>query len=272
MLADGLTKLGAHQQLVDQMASGKLCLKFDPTFQAAKKKTVQEREKATREAFGGRAYGSRAARKISAILAASCVVEGADALDTNLTESFESYSTFLLFLDLDDGFLCTILVIFIVAFALGWLLRGWLTRRPLPRPQAVPTRDVEIQSESLLLSDFVAMELKVQMAESMLAQSDADLEDLKRELAGVRRLHRNQAQTITDMKEEMAGLRRVHLSQAQHINVLRGMRVLPDTFFVCPAHGTTVHSSDTCGHVQGRRPRQLTPCRDCVWPLAANLA
>ena len=62
-------------------------LKFDPTFQAAKKKTAQQRKQAARETFGGRLYGSRTARKISAILAASCLTENSEAFDPNFTES-----------------------------------------------------------------------------------------------------------------------------------------------------------------------------------------
>ena len=210
-----------------------------------------------------------------AILAVSCMAEGADPLevDTNLTEVYDHFGTFLLYLDLDEGFFHTILLVFLVGLMAGWFLQGCLTKRSVPaRSTAVLTEDAAIQSESLLLSDYVAMEIQVQMAESMLAQSDAEIEELKDKLAGVRRLHGNQAQTIADLKQEIEGMKRVHCSQNQHIHVLRQMRVLPEEMFFCPARGTALHSSDLCGHVQNRNSRRVAPCQYCTWPTAAEFA
>ncbi|CAE7220782.1 spa [Symbiodinium microadriaticum] len=79
MLADGLTKASSRQMMADMLRTRKICLKYDPNFVAAKKKTVEERAKAAAAAFGDRAYGSRAARQIATVLALSCVAgtEGA---------------------------------------------------------------------------------------------------------------------------------------------------------------------------------------------------
>ena len=100
-----------------------------------------------------------------AILAVSCIAEGADPLkvDTNLTKVYDHFGTFLLYLGLDEGFFHTILLVFLVGLMAGWL-QGCLTKRSVPaRSTAVLTEDAAIQSESLLLSDYVAMELQVQM-------------------------------------------------------------------------------------------------------------
>ena len=74
MLADGLTKIGARQSMVEKLASGKICLHFDPNFLAAKKKTPAERQKAS-----DRAYGSQVARKIAQVLAINSLCTAGDA-------------------------------------------------------------------------------------------------------------------------------------------------------------------------------------------------
>ena len=45
MLADGMTKISARQSMVDRMKSGYIKLTFDENFKAAKKKTVEQRER-----------------------------------------------------------------------------------------------------------------------------------------------------------------------------------------------------------------------------------
>ena len=143
---------------------------------------------------------------------------------------------------------------------------------PEGEPQVAPTRDVEVQSDSLLLSDYVALELQLHMAEATIAQGDRDIQELQQRLAGFRRLHGNQADTIASLKEELEGMRRIHHSQAQHIEALRRFRILPDEIYICPARDTCARSSDTCGHVQAHQTRRISPCRDCVWPTAADVA
>ena len=90
-LADGMTKLSARQAMLDQLASGRLRLKADVDYIAAKKKTKEDREKDSKDAFGGRPhgrYGSAIAEKIATVVAVASCAQGADAAsDPQMDES-----------------------------------------------------------------------------------------------------------------------------------------------------------------------------------------
>ena len=78
MLADGMTKITARQNMYDMLKSGLLCLVQDDSFKASKKKTKTERQTSAAKTFG---YSSSVASRIASVIALDHVSKTAATSD-----------------------------------------------------------------------------------------------------------------------------------------------------------------------------------------------
>ena len=85
MLADGLTKIHARQQMTEMLKSGWLSIVHDESYTAAKKKNKEERQASTANTFG---YTNQVAARISMVVALNHVAE-ATTMDNTQTEGEE---------------------------------------------------------------------------------------------------------------------------------------------------------------------------------------
>eukprot|EP00438_Fugacium_kawagutii_P005098 Skav221528 [mRNA] locus=scaffold1248:283612:287211:- [translate_table: standard] len=88
MLADGMTKISARQNLVTMLRSGYLSLVQDEEYVAAKKKDKQTRHESTARTFG---YSSAVASRIAAVVAMGVMTTGAQADHVNEENEVTDY-------------------------------------------------------------------------------------------------------------------------------------------------------------------------------------
>ena len=246
MLADGLTKAASRKAMADMLRSRKICLKYDPNFVAAKKKTVEERAKATATAFGDRAYGSRAARQISMILALSCVTETkGTTMDYNYMVDLGDFG--VIALNLPGHFLFIVFVVVLV----GYLLVGCgLCRTTVSPPKATTlTTETEAQTDD----DYHRLK-------AMWRRQGELIEKLKREITDKdRRIH--ELLTRADRAEHELFMNRMQPPPAPHPQPRAPAAVHLSTTGE-RFSGRRFHLSSQCRHLQGCTVRAITPCAD----------
>ena len=120
-LADGVTKIAARQLLADRLRSHVFSLHSDQSFQAAKKKTLAERQASARRNANGRLQKGIGFAVLTNQLEP---VRGDDFAE----DSFSSYNIIFIF---------TFLTMFVATVFLAWQFLERMTRS-LPRPMAVP--------------------------------------------------------------------------------------------------------------------------------------
>ena len=158
MLADGLTKIGARQSMVEKLASGKICLHFDPNFLAAKKKTPAERQKAS-----DRAYGSQVARKIAQVLAVNSLSTSGDAATDFKDPSTAPYysndlGAYMLYIDYDLNKLLAFLVFFVCIFLFAACVWKWWNKGQRGPPSFVTTGTQTIgDTEKMTMEVFIGV-------------------------------------------------------------------------------------------------------------------
>ena len=185
-LADGVTKIAARQLLADRLRSHVFSLHSDQSFQAAKKKTLAERQaSARRNAIG------RLQKGIGfAVLTNQLEPVRADDL---AEDSFSSYNIIFIF---------TFLTMFVATVFLAWQCLERMTRS-LPRPMAVPRfqtsrmlwslmrpfaflwnqqaalEDVSTQTESGRDQTIHLLNCRVQMLQQQVNDKDERIQDLE---------------------------------------------------------------------------------------------
>ena len=296
MLADGLTKVGARIQMSEQLRSGGLSIFFDETFQAAKKKTVEQRGKAAAEAFGTRVYGSRTARKIAQVLAIAECAHGAEASSSGYISGTEENGSFVTFCF--DHYTLAFLIgtITIVVYVLAsWCTRtrrtsstaststtatstsstattpveaasGTLSANVQTVPQQCRTAEDYEEQIKLLLEENEKLHSKTRMLSLEIREHrghvcayEAEIKQWKLCLERERREHNEQ---MSDARRDHQN--RLDRQRQEFEGQLRAEyrpRVNPRAF-VTP-RGRCYHVSATCGHIRGHDVRTLDPCRDC---------
>ncbi|CAE7942329.1 GIP [Symbiodinium necroappetens] len=250
MLADGLTKIGARQSMVEKLASGRICLHFDPNFLAAKKKTASDR-----------AYGSQVARKNAQVLAVNSLCAAGDAAtDFGDLDTARYYTNDLgadmLYIDYDLNKVLALLVFFgctllVIACVWKWWNKG---QRGPPDPSEVHENFVTTGTQTTGDTEKMTMEMYV-------GQLESENEYLQNEMMKLQRSNRSQLELIQLMRERQG--QPPPASQPRPQPRLR----LPEAVFVTnTTRGTCVHASSDCGHIRGHGQRRLTLCRDCQWP------
>ena len=181
--ADGVTKIAARQLLVDRLRSHIFSLHSDQSFQAAKKKTLAERQASARRNAIGRL------QKGIGFAVLTNQVRG----DNFVEASFSSYNIIFIF---------TFLTIFVATVFLAWQYLERMTRF-LPRPMAVPRfqisrmpwllmrpfaflwnqqaalEDVPTQTESEQDQTIHLLNCRVQMLQQQVNDKDERIQDLE---------------------------------------------------------------------------------------------
>ena len=283
MLADGLTKLTARQQMVDQLQSGKLKLVFDKDFVAAKKKDVKQRERDAGEAFGIKHYGSRTARQIANILAVNLVTQGADGAITTYDFGFDAdgfYGALLVdkvTLTVFLGALPLVLYLFSVAWSWWRTTSATTSSTTSASPTSSPsptstasftsltsagvdqasntdsswTRTVEDYKEQIQI--ILQANAEHEARTVRLNQDCRALRDQLRQLQGDIERHRR---VEADLQ---AQVRQLHTQQQQRPPQLE----VPARVFVT-ARGRRFHLQLNCGHIVGHQVNTFEPCQDCA--------
>lgn len=246
MLADGLTKIGARQSMVEKLASGRVCLHFDPNFLAAKKKTPAERQKAS-----DRAYGSQVARKIAQVLAVnSFSTSGEAATDFKDPNAFPYYysndlGAYMLYIDYDLNKLLALLVFVVCIFLFVACVWKWWNKGQRGPPTFVTTGTQTIgDTEKMTMEMFIG-------------ELESENDYLRNEVRKLQMSSQSQTELIQLMRERQG---QVPSPPQPHLQ-------LPEAVYVTnTARGACIHASPTCGHIRGHGQRRLTLCRDCQWP------
>ena len=184
-LADGVTKIAARQLLADRLRSYVFSLHSDQSFQAAKKKTLAERQASARRNAIGRLQKGIGFAVLTNQLEP---VRGDDFAE----DSFSSYNIIFIF---------TCLTMFAATVFLAWQCLERMTRS-LPRPMAVPRfqtsrmlgslmrpfaflwnqqaalEDVSTQNESGRDQTIHLLNCRVQMLQQQVNDKDERIQDL----------------------------------------------------------------------------------------------
>ena len=185
-LADGVTKIAARQLLADRLRSHVFSLHSDQSFQAAKKKTLAERQASARRNAIGRLQKGIGFAVLTNQLEP---VRGDDFAE----DSFSSYNVIFIF---------TFLSMFVATVFLAWQFLERMTRS-LPRPMAVPRfqtsrmlwslmrpfaflwnqqaalEDVSTQTESGRDQTIHLLNCRVQMRQQQVNDKDERIQDLE---------------------------------------------------------------------------------------------
>ena len=185
-LADGVTKIAARQLLADRLRSHVFSLHSDQSFQAAKKKTLAERQDSARRNAIGRLQKGIGFAVLTNQLEP---VRGDDFAE----DSFSSYNIIFIF---------TFLTMFVATVFLAWQCLERMTRS-LPRPMAVPRfqtsrmlwslmrpfaflwnqqaalEDVSTQTESGRDQTIHLLNCRVQMLQQQVNDKDERIQDLE---------------------------------------------------------------------------------------------
>ncbi|CAL1132261.1 unnamed protein product, partial [Cladocopium goreaui] len=185
-LADGVTKIAARQLLADRLRSHVFSLHSDQSFQAAKKKTLAERQASARRNAIGRLQKGIGFAVLTNQLEP---VRG----DDFAKDSFSSYNIIFIF---------TFLTMFVATVFLAWQCLERMTRS-LPRPMAVPRfqtsrmpwslmrpfaflwnqqaalEDVSTQTESGRDQTIHLLNFRVQMLQQQVNDKDERIQDLE---------------------------------------------------------------------------------------------
>ena len=254
MYADGLTKIGARQDLIEMLKTGHFSLVYDKDFVAAKKKTKAERERSQRESGG--MYGSRIARTIANVLVMQ-MVEGADAQGTPRSTNDGMY-----FQDYVIDNLFTVFLIYttvLIAYSL-FRLTTWLSPSPVIPPQRTVT-SVGAQTTELR-QDRRLFHLEA-MNRDRLDQIDV-LEHHVNELQGENRGLRRQ---LTEAQEALRVSEERRLQGAAQVPPAppaqpRNARTRPNEVFVTGG-GHCFHLDARCHHIRNLNVHRRALCRDC---------
>ncbi|CAE7354048.1 GIP [Symbiodinium microadriaticum] len=254
MLADGATKIQARQGMAEALRSGKLCLTYDQEFVAAKKKTLQERQRSTAEAFGEKAYGSRAARQISTILFAAQATRATGSMvehevQLGLYGTIQYNPSLVVFV--------TFCALLLGVFAGAVFLYNWTWS---------PTRTSTATSSSTSATTSTTTTAR---KTSTATQTERDDSQYWRGLRERDHHHDRMVQErdneidryrhwVAELQGEIHGLER----QLGEARAALPPPALSGDVFLCP-HGRVYHTIAQCGHLQGHANRRIRKCRDC---------
>ena len=258
MLADGATKISARQGMADALATGALCLTYDKDFVAAKKKTVAERQRSVAEAFGERAYGSRAARQISYILFVTQVT-GATSDIMEHEVQMGIYGTIQY--NMNVMILVTLLaLLFGVFFGVVTLCgRSSTTSASTPATTSTTSSTTSTSTPATTATTSVATQTDTDDYEYQrgLRTRDYHYECMVRERDNeIDRLRHYQVELLDEIHATTRQLGEARAAQAAAPPVPDGV------VFVAP-RGRVYHTTAQCGHVVGHRTRSFRKCRDC---------
>ncbi|CAE6924520.1 GIP [Symbiodinium sp. CCMP2592] len=202
MLADGLTKIGARQSMVDKLASGRICLHFDPNFLAAKKKTPAERQSAS-----DRAYGSQVARKIAQVLAVNSLSTAGDAAtDFENPDTTQYYmndlGAYMLYIDYDLNKLLALIVFFacIVLFiACAW--KWWNKGQRGPPDQTEATHDDQDTKDLATVGTQTTGDVEKMTMQMFIGELESENEYLQNEVMKLQMSNRSQTELIQIMRQ-----------------------------------------------------------------------
>ncbi|CAE7647792.1 GIP [Symbiodinium sp. CCMP2592] len=255
MLADGATKLAARQGMADALYTGKLCLTYDKEFVAAKKKSWTERQRSVAEAFGDKAYGSRAARQISTILLANHVT-------TTAGELMEHEVQVGLYGTIQYNATTMILVTFL-AILFG-IIAGWA----LLRGSSTSTSTTPTSTSTTPTSSSTTPTLRTATTGT---QTDPDHSQFNR---GLRTRDHHHDCMVRERDNEIDRLRHYNVELRGEIQGLERLlgeaRAAPPppapvqdgNVHLAPT-GRVYHTTEQCGHLNGTAFRTFRKCRDC---------
>ena len=238
MLGDGATKISARQAMADQMKTGIIKLTFDENFVAAKKKTVQQREQSAQATFGGAPRGSRIARHISNVLAATLVGEATGKKLESVTAEAGFHWTFVL----NYEFLVAFGIVVVTSLMVAYVRTKHASTSSTSFSSSTATTQTVATQTSMDCRTLVEIEVE----SHRLRYQNAENED---------RIHEFVVQHDAferELLQTREAMRRMQAQQPLHVEEV-----------YVTARGRVAHVSEHCGHIRGHGPRRFPVCRDC---------